>query len=239
MKDNKRNRILIYCLAFIIPLFMTAVFYLLCHIYPFGDESILAWDMNRQYISYYSYLKTVFSGQNDLFYTFSKTLGGDMPGFCAYYLQNPLLLILLLFPKDNIVFGIEVLFALHLAFAGLSCSVMLGRRYGHEPGILIFSTAYSFCSYMFAYISNQLYLPVIILLPLILYFFLEVIEKRRCRIPFTLLLFLAVWANYYQSYMVMIFLGIIFISRVIADTKSIRSISDVVICVLTAVMLDG
>ena len=154
MKDNKRNKILIYSLAFIIPLFMTIIFFLLCHIYPFGDESLLVWDMNRQYISYYSYLKTILNGSNDIFYTFSKTLGGDVPGFAAYYLHDPLLLILLLFPGDKIVIGIETVLALHLAFAGLSCSVLLNRRYGYDPASLVFSTAYPFCSFIFAFFEH-------------------------------------------------------------------------------------
>ncbi len=238
MKFNKTNKILIYCLAFIIPFCMSVIFYMLCRIYPFGDESLLVWDMNRQYISYYSYLRSVFNGSNDIFYTFSKTLGGDMPGFAAYYLHNPLLLILLLFPGKNLPVGVELLFALHLAFAGVSCSVLLNKRYGYDPAVLIFSTAYSCCSYVFAYIANQAYFPVIILLPVVIYLFLEVIEKQRYRVPFTLVLFFTIWSNYYQAYMVMIFLAIVFTSRVIADFKYIRAVKDIVICIAEAVMLD-
>ncbi|MCR5652026.1 MAG: YfhO family protein [Lachnospiraceae bacterium] len=239
MKTDLKKRILIYCLAFIIPVVMVVIFFALSHIYPFGDESLLVWDMNRQFISYYSYLKTVLEGGNDLFYTFSKTLGGDMPGFCAYYLHDPLLALLLLFPGGSIAVGIEVIFMLQLGFAGLSCSVLLNKRYGYDPASLIFSTAYPFCSFFFAYISNLAFFTVLMILPVILYLFLEVIEKRRCRIPFTLMLFLAVWMNYYQGYMVIIFLGIIFISRVIIDFDNLKAIKDVVLCVTEAVLLDA
>lgn len=238
MSEQQRKNTVIFILSFFIPVFMVTVFYMLCRIYPFGDGSLLVWDMNRQYISYYSYLKTIFGGGNDLLYTFSKALGGDMPGFSAYYLHNPLLLLLLLFPGSRIAVGIEAVFAVNLGLAGLSCAILLNRRYGYDPGQLIFSTAYSFCSFLFAYIANQTFFTAVMMLPLLVFLFLEVIEKRRFRKTFTLMLFLTVWMNYYQGYMVMIFLGIIFISRVILDVKNISALKDVALCMVEAVMLD-
>lgn len=239
MKALRKNEILIYVFSFLIPVFLVSVFFALEHIYPFGDESLLVWDMNRQYISFYSYLKTILGGRNDLLYSFSKTLGGDMPGLSAYYLHNPLLLILLLFPGGKTAVGIEAVFVLQLAISGLSCSVLLNKRYGCSPYSLIFSTAYAFCSFVFAYIANQQFFSVFMILPLVLFLFLEVVEKQRLKPAFTLALFLAVWMNYYQAYMVIIFLGIVYLGRLIVDIKAIRALKDVILCIGEAVMLDA
>ncbi len=239
MNSKQKKEILIYCFSFLIPVFLLMIFFAFGHIYPFGDESLLVWDMNRQYISCYSYLKTVLGGQNDLFYSFSKTLGGDMPGLAAYYLHDPLLLILFLFPGGKIAVGIEAVFVLQLAVSGLSCSVLLNRRYGCDMGSLIFSTAYSFCSFVFAYIANQLFFTVLMILPLVLFLFLEVTENRRYKPAFTLTLFLAVWMNYYQAYMVIIFLATVFLGRLIIDHRTIKALKDTVFCIGIAVMLDA
>ena len=42
--------------------------------YPFGERTILITDMNKQYNDYFAYFKTIMTGENNLIYTFSKTL---------------------------------------------------------------------------------------------------------------------------------------------------------------------
>lgn len=80
MNINKNKQRLVYFSAFAIPV---AMFMLLCALngkFPFGDTSYLGGDMVNQYIKYFAYLQSVVSGENDVFYTYSKTLGGDMTG---------------------------------------------------------------------------------------------------------------------------------------------------------------
>ncbi len=238
MKSLKRN-IIIYCLAFLIPLLMVVIFLMLCHISPFGDLSLLVGDMERQFISYYSYFRTMISGENDFLYTFSKTLGGDMPGLSAYYLQNPLLFILMLFPEKAIGSGIAAVFALEVALSGLSCSLLLNRRYGYDFASLLFSTAYAFCAFYYAYIINQMYFTCLAMLPLLIFFFLRVIEEGRNGTAFTLALAFTVFMNYYMGYMIIIFLGVVYLSRLILDGKYIRSLKNVLICIINAIMLDA
>ena len=78
---------------------MLIVISVISGMYPFGERTILISDMNKQFNDYYAYFKTIVTGENNLIYTFSKTLGGDMVGFSAYYLQNPFLFLLLHKPK--------------------------------------------------------------------------------------------------------------------------------------------
>ena len=102
--DNQNNRLYIY--SFLIPIAMMIVISLILGMYPFGERTVLVSDMNKQFNDYFAYFKTIITGENNLIYTFSKNLGGDMIGFSAYYLQNPFLLLLLIFPNEILPLGI-------------------------------------------------------------------------------------------------------------------------------------
>ena len=81
-------------LSFFIPVLIWIGVCVLHGIYPFGKSSIMTGDITYQFIDYLSYFKSIFFTENDLTYTFSKTMGGDMAGFSAYYLFSPFNLIL-------------------------------------------------------------------------------------------------------------------------------------------------
>ena len=53
---------------------------------PFGEKTLLTVDMNGQYVAFFSQLRSILLGKDDLLYTFGKALGGDMIGLFAYYI---------------------------------------------------------------------------------------------------------------------------------------------------------
>lgn len=85
----KDGRWIIYSiLAFFLPVMVMLIICRTRGLYPFGENSWLVCDMDNQYVSYFSYF-TAAVKEHGFFYTFSKTLGGDMFGFTAYYLMSP------------------------------------------------------------------------------------------------------------------------------------------------------
>jgi uncharacterized membrane protein YfhO len=72
-----------------IPCILLTVSLMVLRIAPFGDNTLLLLDSKGQYLDYISYLKTIFTGENDLIYTFSKNLGGDVISLASYYLLSP------------------------------------------------------------------------------------------------------------------------------------------------------
>lgn len=44
--------------------------------------------MNGQYVAFFSQLRSILLGKDDLLYTFGKALGGDMIGLFAYYIAS-------------------------------------------------------------------------------------------------------------------------------------------------------
>ena len=117
MKQNtfakiKESKTAIIISAFIIPFVMMLIFWAICGIYPFGEYSILTGDMDVEFTNFYAYFIHTLKTDNDWSYMLTKTLGGDYPGLAAFILHDPLLYILLLFPRENISLGIEFLITL-------------------------------------------------------------------------------------------------------------------------------
>ena len=96
MTTNKNTRSYrIFLCSFLIPFFMVQVFWAICRMYPFGDNSILTGDMNVEFVNFYAYFINTLKTNNDWSYMLTKTLGGDFPGLAAFQLHDPLLLLLL------------------------------------------------------------------------------------------------------------------------------------------------
>lgn len=226
MTISKKQIRWIYLLSFIIPIVMMAGISLLLGMYPFGERTILISDMNKQFNDYFAYFKTIIAGDNNLIYTFSKNLGGDMIGFSAYYLQNPFLLILLLFPNDILPLGIWVMIILQVACSSLSFCFYLNRTNSPSEKSILFSLAYAFMGYVFAYITLPIYFCNIILLPLVILGIHKIIKDYKDKWLYIITLALSILCNYYIGYMLCIFSLLFFLYLLFTNSESFRKIKD-------------
>ena len=104
---------------------MFLIFAVFCGIAPFGDRTFLMYDMKRQYVDFYAYLRTILSGENNVFYSFSTALGSGMLGFNIYYVSSPFLLFLNLFPNEYLPIGISILIGVKLMVAAFIMDLFL------------------------------------------------------------------------------------------------------------------
>lgn len=207
----KRNKSMV--LSFTVSVIGMMIVYYLRGIYPFGELSLLSTDMFNQYVSYFSYLKEILAGDADIFYTFSKNLGGDMIGLTAYYLISPFNLIFLLFPLKYFAEAIMVVSLLKIGFAGLTMNILL-NSIKKTNFSLIFSVVYSLMGYTMIYQQNIMWLDGVILLPLII-LGVNRIFKGKSFAVYTIFLSFALITNYYIGYMICIFSVIYFMSYLI------------------------
>lgn len=240
MRTNfRQSKIPIYICAFIIPFIMMQVFWIVCGIYPFGEHTILTGDMDVEFVNFYAYFINTLKTNNDWSYMLTKTLGGDFPGLAAFQLHDPLLFILLLFPQDKIVVGIELIFTLQISIAGLCASILLNGRYKRSWMSLVFSTGYAFSSFFFGYLVLTIYFGALALLPLVLFFFLELMEDDKWFIPFVITTCLYIYINYHMGFMLVIFLVILYASRIIADTAVIKRFKMMFLAGVSVLLIDG
>ena len=73
--NRKTGSYKIFQCSFLIPFFMVQIFWAICGMYPFGDNSILTGDMNVEFVNFYAYFINTLKTNNDWSYMLTKTLG--------------------------------------------------------------------------------------------------------------------------------------------------------------------
>lgn len=197
-------------------------------IYPFGEHSPLALDLNAQYVYYYEYMYDVFAGKESIFYSWSRSLSGEFIGLFAYYLASPFNLIIWLFPRESVTEGILVMQLAKAAAVGLTSAFYLKKQRGSSDlTTVIFSASFAMCGYFAAHTINPMWLDGLIALPLVLAGVERVCGKRRFLL-YTLSLVYIFIANYYIGYMVGIFSALYFLYYLLSKRSSVSGVKDVI-----------
>ena len=216
-----RRQATFWLLAFFLPALAMLAVFAAVGFYPFGEKSLLTADMYGQYTCFLSYLKDMAANGNDLFYTFSKSLGGDMFGFAAYYLFSPFNWITLFFPTRALPQAVMLLTLLKTGTAGLTFYIFASRESGLRKSALLFSTGYALTAYMFVYQQNIIWLDAVVGLPVVLLGLHRLVtEEKPLLYAFSLALCLAV--NYYTGYFLCLFSVLFFLYKA-AVSFSLRS----------------
>ena len=174
-------------------------------IWPFGTKTILTSDLENQYVQFFSYLREIYKGNHSIFYTFSKTFGGEMLSLYAYYLMSPLNIILLFFRTEWLPQAIELLILIKISLCSLTFYFLISHLSARvRPSGLIFSISYALMAYNMAYFFHLMWLDSIILLPLIILGLHRILEGHFPAL-YTLSLGFAILFNYYIGFMLCIF----------------------------------
>lgn len=194
-----------YWLSFIIPAAILFAAYALFRVFPFGIKSVLALDLNAQYVSYFDYMYDVLGGRESIFYTWSSSLSGEFFGTFAYYLASPFNFIIWLFPREFITEGVMVMLLVKSGAVGLSAAFYLKKHRGFSDyTTILFSVMFALCGYFVAHTINPMWLDGLVALPLVL-MGVERICQKRGFLLYTLSILYIFITNYYIGYMVGIF----------------------------------
>lgn len=242
---KKKSSAKIILLSFIIPCAAFLGACAVCRIAPFGGRTLMAVDMADQYVEFFGYLKSVFTGENDLFYTMSKTIGGDMYSFAAYYLFSPLNVIFAFVKLEDLPVAITFLAALKISLCGLFvCLFFLYHSDKKRPAVsLIASTSYALMAYNILYCCNIMWLDGVYAFPAVLLGIERLIREKRSGVYIVALAF-SLMANYYIGYMLCIASVIYYICSAgssgngrIKDTLGCFALSSLIAGAASAVVL--
>lgn len=215
-----------YFLAAIIPTFILFVAYIVFGVYPFGERSVLALDLNAQYVSYFEYMYDVFAGEESIFYSWSRSLSGEFLGLFAYYLASPFNFIVWLFPRELITEGLLTMILVKASACGLSAAFFLKKKRGFSDyTTVIFSMMYALSGYFTAHSINPMWLDGMIALPFIVIGVELACDKRRI-LPYVIPLVYIFYANYYIGYMAGIFSALYFLYYMLSGKTSARDWKD-------------
>lgn len=221
-----------YIFSIVLPITILLLADAFFGIYPFGEHSALALDLNAQYVYYYEYMYDVFAGKESIFYSWGRSLSGEFIGLFAYYLASPFNLIIWLFPRESVTEGILVMQLAKAAAVGLTSAFYLKKQRGFSDlTTVIFSVSFAMCGYFAAHTINPMWLDGLIALPLVLAGVERVCDKRKFLL-YTLSLVYIFIANYYIGYMVGIFSALYFLYYLLSQKSSVSGVKDVCKAVL-------
>ena len=232
MKRSKKITLLVS--SFLIPIIIVGIHLIYMEIkfpgYFNSGENLLLADMSSQYNSLFSYIQDVFLGSSSIFYSFSKSIGGNMASTIGYYLGSPLNIFYVFFSKESIPLCTFILYLLRIGLCGMFMNIFLTKRLKRNTWTtIIFSCFYALSAYTVNYYFNSMWLDVVLLAPLIMYGINLIIEKKKILL-YTITLSLAIISNFYISYMLCIFICLYLLYEIIIrfnikrDFKEIKSI---------------
>lgn len=192
--------------AFLLPAILLFASYSFSGFAPFGDKSVSVLDLSGQYLWFYEGLWNAVRGEGSLFYTLSRSLGGEFLGIFAYYLASPFTLLILLFPKQRMIAAITLVLFLKAGCSGAAMYFYLEKKNPRLPRLftLSLSAAYALCGYAVALGHNLMWTDALILLPILVFGLEQMILTGKCGI-YTAAFSLTALCNYYMGFMVGLF----------------------------------
>lgn len=234
LKENKYIFV-----TLIIAIFLFLIIYSIKSVIPIGDNTMLTIDFYHQYGPLLSELYDKIKAGDNLIYSFNTGLG--LPFFRNFfnYLSSPFNIIMLLFPRDNIVTAFSIIIALKIIIASCIMSYFLKKCFNKNSiFITLFGLTYGFSSYFVAFYWNIMWLDGLIFLPLVVLGIKQLIDENKINL-YVLSLFLSIISNYFISYMICIFsclffLIYIFFKENISRKELIKKILLFTICSIIA-----
>ena len=257
LDDRMRKRIaadfITFGVAAVLFLFLCAVL----GITPFGDASFLVYDMKRQYVDFFAYLKSVVFTENDLRYSLSNGLGGEMPGFFAYYLTSPLNVIFLVVPHAYYPEAVTALLCVKTGLTAVTCREFLAWdaeciKYYTIP----LAIAYAFSAHFIMNLSNTIWHDAFLWAPVFMMMSLKLVGAAKgtgtmagsAIVPVPLADFIKcalsaavlIYLHYYIAYMVLIVTFVWVVVRAVRSGQIMKRIGAWCLsCLLGAALTAG
>lgn len=219
-------------LSFLIPFLGIGLLFLISSIYvsfqPSAHEgfrqsfSMLKSDAYHQYFPFFKDFRQKLLNGDSLLYAWNIGMGIDYLGLYSYYLGSPLNLFSVLIPEKWLIGYFTFLTPLRLGFAGLFFALMLKKLFNkNDLSIVLFSSFYATCAWVFGYSWNTMWLDTFALLPLVVLGTIQLLQDRKY-VLYTVSLFFSVVINYYIGFFVCIFTLLVFICYQVCRWQSFK-----------------
>lgn len=213
-----------FLFSFLLPFLVVIAGLALRGAMPFGNGSLLAIDAWGQYYPMLCAMKEAIKS-GELFWSYKGLLGFNLWAQNAYYTNSVLWLPLYLLPDKLMIAGINILAAIRIGLAGLTCSIYLSgctakkKPRGVDMKLPVFSAAYALSAYTLAFINQFMWMDAVICLPLVIKG-IDNISSKRGGILYIAALSYTIISNFYIGYMVCLFSVVYFAGCVIGERMS-------------------
>ncbi|SNU07120.1 Uncharacterized membrane protein YfhO [Lachnospiraceae bacterium] len=143
MSDNKKNamkmdisKLISYLLVILIPLIIVLISLKAGGFEPFGEKDVITASKTPEEIKYYYEFYDKVHDHTDMSFSNSIDMVDDYVSHYLYHLSNPLNLLILLVPRDNITTVIDIIYLLNICLCSISLYVFLSyRKKSIEPAL--------------------------------------------------------------------------------------------------------
>lgn len=193
--------------ALICTALMLAV-YMLKGVWPFGAGNVTYDDMAQGTLPIYYHLYDWLHGDKAMAFDWYTGLGTNIVNSGTFM---PLDLVLCLFSRDKLLYGIGILIIVKVAASAVTAKYVFDKLFGKAAQIwrVLFSVTYAMSAYSMFYYTNSFWLDFVVIFPLVLYGLKRLLADNK---PLVFVLFYAytLYLSVYIGFMVT--LGIFFIS---------------------------
>ncbi len=209
----------------ILSLATMCVAYSFVGMWPLGNETGMIVDMHHQYAPLLSGLRNAILEGSLSTYSFEVGLGANYVSVFGYYLASPLNALLLLFPERFLAEGILVITLLKNALTGAFFGLCV-QRISKYKGLCIplVSVMYSMMMYLIAYSWNIMWLDVVMVLPIVVLGFEELMKNGKFGV-YVFSLAYCLYANYYIGFMLCIFLVLYYAAYVLRSSRTGKAVA--------------
>lgn len=210
-------------LAFLIPVVLMCVAFVVQKIYPVGTRQFLVTDNWHQYYPFFQLIHEKLQNGGSLLYSWRTGLGTNFLSLMAYYAASPLNLLSVFFPREILREVFTVLLLLKFGFAGLFFAKMLRYTFKkNDVSNTMFAVMYALCSYMLGYYWNTIWIDTVALMPLVMLGLVALVREGKYR-TYVISLALAFLTNYYIAYFICIFTVLAFFCLCIFECEDFRT----------------
>ena len=240
---NKRlTRIISYFVWAIPPIIVAIamlVFFKANKFYPFGDITLSWGDMDQQTIPLLLDYKQILSGEEGFFFNTKNAGGMNFFGVFFFFISSPFSLLVAFVDEAKVALFVNLLVMLKMCAAACTASIYFNVKHPKHPFLNIaLSVLYAYSGYAMYYYQNRMWLDVMCLFPMILWG-LDLLKKGS-KWLFVGMLSACLFANFYLSYMIVVFLLLyVFVWLLISKDKKFAmnfAISCLLAALLTAIV---
>ena len=202
-----------FLIAPVIAVAIALLIYAVKGIYPFGGMTIAHADMGQSYETFYHLLWDILRGGKSLLYSY--TLGSGSNVFGGALLDgfaSPLAWLIVLFKRENIIYGFSYLLLIRIALIALTTYIFLNKIYkksGNGEKLefwkVLFSVMYALSGYVLISYTNIMWLDVVAIFPIFCLGIHRLLTQNKSGL-FVVTLTLSLIISYYISYMILFFI---------------------------------
>ncbi len=196
--SKKRRFLRPSIIAFVVPVVILLVLYIIRGVFPFGDKIYVRMDFYHQYAPFMrEFCRHVLNGESFL-YDWDFGLGTNYWAHYAYYLASPLNWLIIWVPGKYIVEAMNILLVLRAGLAGSAFVFFLKENRKENMAMAVFGIFYALSGYYLAYSGNVIWMDGYALFPLVALGVMR-IAKGKSATLYTVTMLISTFSNFYLA----------------------------------------